>query len=103
IINRTYGDVLADERKYDDAIRQYQKTLELDPNFPTGHYFLARAYEAKGSYEEALKEYAASVQQDPVLAATMVRATDVYKKSGWKAYVQFILDQLMAKNSGRKF
>ena len=103
IINRTYGDVLADQRKFDEAIQQYQKTLELDPNFPTGHFFLARAYEAKGSYDEAVKEYAASSQLDPVLAGTMDKATDVYKKSGWKAYVQFNLEQLVEKAPNRKF
>jgi tetratricopeptide (TPR) repeat protein len=103
IINRTYGDVLTDGRKFDEAIQQYQKTLALDPNFPTGHYFLARAYEAKGSYDEAVKEYAASSQLDPVLAGTMDKATEVYKKSGWKAYVQFNLEQLVENAPNRRF
>ena len=103
IINRTYGDVLADARKLDEAIQQYHKTLELDPNFPTGHYFLARAYEAKGSYDEAVKEYDASSRHDPVLAGTLDKANDIYKKSGWKAYVQFILEQLVNNNGTRKF
>jgi tetratricopeptide (TPR) repeat protein len=103
IINRTLGDILADQRKLDEAIQQYQKTLELDPNFPTAHYFLARAYEAKGSYDEAVKEYDASSRHDPVLAGTLDTANDIYKKSGWKAYVQFILEQLVNNNGTRKF
>jgi len=103
IINRTYGDVLSDERKLDEAIQQYHKTLELDPNFPTAHYFLARAYEAKGSYDEAVKEYDAASRHDPVLAGTLDKANDIYKKSGWKAYVQFILEQLANNNGTRKF
>jgi serine/threonine-protein kinase len=103
IINRTYGDVLSDERKLDEAIQQYQKTLELDPNFPTAHYFLARAYEAKGSYDEAVKEYDAASRHDPVLASALDKANEIYKKSGWKAYVQFILEQLVNNNGTRKF
>jgi len=103
IINRTYGDALTDGGKLDEAIQQYHKTLELDPNFPTGHYFLGRAYEAKGSYDEAVKEYAASSQLDPVLAGTMDKASDVYRKSGWKAYVQYTLEQLVEKSPNRKF
>jgi serine/threonine-protein kinase len=103
IINRTYGDVLADARKLDEAIHQYQKTLELDPNLPSGHYFLGRAYEAKGSYDEAVKEYVASAHLDPTLAGTMDAASEVYKKSGWQAYVQFCLEQLVEKSSQRRF
>ncbi|HEV8428566.1 MAG TPA: hypothetical protein VGQ41_11760 [Pyrinomonadaceae bacterium] len=26
--------------KYDEGIEQYKRTIELDPNFPTAHYFL---------------------------------------------------------------
>lgn len=96
IMNRIYADVLVDGRKLDEAIQQYQKTLELDPNFPTTHYFLARAYEAKGMYDEAVKEYTRASALGTVLADVMVKANEVYRKSGWKAYVQFNLDQLVA-------
>jgi serine/threonine-protein kinase len=95
IMNRIYADTLVDGRKLDEAIQQYQKTLELDPNFPTTHYFLGRAYEAKGMYDEAVKEYTRASALGTVLADVMAKANEVYKKSGWKAYVQFNLDQLV--------
>jgi tetratricopeptide (TPR) repeat protein len=62
IINRIYADFLMDARRYDDAIEQYRKTLDLDPNFPTTHFFLGRAYEAKGMYDEAVHEYSESAK-----------------------------------------
>jgi tetratricopeptide (TPR) repeat protein len=57
IINRIHADILMDARRFDEAIQQYHRTLELDPNFPTAHYFLARGYEAKGMYDQAVEEY----------------------------------------------
>lgn len=103
IMNRVYGDILADGRMYDEAIQQYQKTLALDPNFPSAHYFLGRAYEAKGMYDEAVKEYTLSSQLGTVMSGMMDKANDIYKKSGWKAYMQFNLEQLVEKAPNRRF
>jgi tetratricopeptide (TPR) repeat protein len=103
IMNRIYADILVDGRKLDEAIPQYKRTLELDPNFPTAHYFLARAYEAKGMYDEAVKEYSAASQLGIAMASVVDKANDVYKKSGWKAYLQFNVEQLVEKASDRRF
>ena len=43
-------------REYDRAIKQFRKTLEMDPNFSMAHFRLALAYEQKGLYEEAVAE-----------------------------------------------
>ena len=56
IINTTVGGVFLDARQYDQAITQYKKTLEIDPNFPLAHEYLALAYGGKGRYEEAVTE-----------------------------------------------
>ena len=103
IMNRIYADILVDGRKYDEAIRQYQKVIDLDPNFPTAHYFLGRAYEAKGMYDDAVKSYTRSSELGTVLKDVLVKTNDVYKKSGWKAYVQFNLDQLVVNAPERRF
>jgi serine/threonine-protein kinase len=103
IMNRIYADILVDGRKYDEAIRQYQRAIDLDPNFPTSHYFLGRAYEAKGMYDDAVKSYTRSAELGAVLKDVLVKTNDVYKKSGWKAYVQFNLDQLVVNAPQRRF
>jgi len=102
IMNRIYGDILVDGRRFDEAIQQYQKTLELEPNFPTAHYFLARAYEAKGMHDEAVQEYTVSAQLGTVMAELMAKGSEVYKKSGWNAYVQYNLEQLVEKAPSRR-
>lgn len=47
-------------RRYDDAIAEAHKLLELDPDFPV-HNVLAEAFWQKGMYEEALAEYRKAV------------------------------------------
>jgi serine/threonine protein kinase len=44
-------------RRYDLAIEQYRKTLEMEPDFPVAHIWLGRAYEQKGMYREAVAAY----------------------------------------------
>lgn len=103
IMNRTYADILVDGRKYDEGIEQYKRTIELDPNFPTAHYFLGRAYEAKGMYDDAVREYTRSSELGTVLKDVLAKTNEVYKKSGWKAYVQYNLDQLVENSPTRRF
>ncbi len=56
IINTNVGWVLYFARLYDQAIEQFRKTLELDPNFVGAHWKLRQVYEKKGMYEEAIVE-----------------------------------------------
>ena len=47
-ISTTVGANLLSARQYDQAIEQFKKTIEMDPNFPAAHAQIARAYERKG-------------------------------------------------------
>ena len=40
--------------RYDEAIEQLQKTLELEPDFSLAHWDLSENYYYKGMYEESL-------------------------------------------------
>ncbi len=44
------------DRRYDQAIDQLQRTLDLDANFIMAHYGLALAYNESGKYSEAILE-----------------------------------------------
>ena len=92
IMNRIYADILLDQRRFDEAIDQYQKTVELEPNFPTTHFFLGRAYEAKGMYDEAVSAYNKSATLSGFPAEGLAKMNEAYAKSGWKGYVQGVLD-----------
>ncbi|MDQ2974275.1 MAG: tetratricopeptide repeat protein [Acidobacteriota bacterium] len=45
------------EGRYDQAIKQYQRALELDENFMRTHLRLGLAYVGQGRFQEALAEY----------------------------------------------
>jgi TolB-like protein/Tfp pilus assembly protein PilF len=55
-VNTALAYVLHYARDYDRAIEQGLRTIELDPAFPTAHFFLALTYMQKGLLVEALAE-----------------------------------------------
>jgi serine/threonine-protein kinase len=57
IISANSGLYLFFARKFDEAIGQYQKTLEIDPRFAVAHYYLGLAYVEKKEYERAVAEF----------------------------------------------
>jgi len=56
-INADLCQVLYFSRKYDQAINQCLKTLEMDPGFLNAHFYLYDAYTAKEMYDEAVNEF----------------------------------------------
>ncbi|MBD0295546.1 MAG: tetratricopeptide repeat protein [Flavisolibacter sp.] len=56
-INFNIGGRFYDARRFDEAIAQFKKVLEMEPNHPLTHLVLARTYDAKGLYPEAIAEY----------------------------------------------
>src|SRR6185503_943680 len=95
IINLSYGDILIDARRFDEGIEQYQKTIDLDPNFWFSYLFLGRADEGKGTYDQAVDAYAKAFNMVP--AESLNELKEIYRKSGWKAYLRAVLDGLTTK------
>ncbi|HVO75697.1 MAG TPA: adenylate/guanylate cyclase domain-containing protein [Ignavibacteriaceae bacterium] len=56
-ISSDAGLTLYFSRKYDESIRQFQKTLEEDPNFVLAYIPLGAAYTQKKMYKEAIRAY----------------------------------------------
>jgi DNA-binding winged helix-turn-helix (wHTH) protein/TolB-like protein/Tfp pilus assembly protein PilF len=56
IISTDIGKMFFFNRQQDKAIEQLQKTLEMEPDFPIAHLFLAMAYEQKGMHANAIGE-----------------------------------------------
>ncbi len=56
IINTNLGFTLFLARRYDQAIEQYRKALDLDARFSTPHFRLIEAYEQNGMFAEAIEE-----------------------------------------------
>jgi TolB-like protein/Flp pilus assembly protein TadD len=83
-------------RDYDQAIEQFQKTLELDQNFPAARNFLPAAYEQKGMYNEAIVEFKKSIPLTAAAESTLSKAGlgHVYALTGKKSEARLLLDDL---------
>jgi tetratricopeptide (TPR) repeat protein len=57
VINRDCGWVTYWARQYDQSIKHYFRTFELEPHFYIAHYFLGEVYEQKGDSERAIAEF----------------------------------------------
>ena len=83
VVNADNGLTLYFARRYDEAIEQYLKTLEIDPTFILANIPLAGAYEQKKMYPEAIDKlqiltvglsYASIRHPIPILALGYVYA-----------------------------
>ena len=80
-------------RRFDEAIAQCYKILELDPNFSLGHMWLGRAYQAKGMNSEAIAELRQAHELQPANPLYLALLGSVYGVSGKTAEAQKIIDQ----------
>jgi tetratricopeptide (TPR) repeat protein len=71
-------------RRYDEAIDQLKKTLEINPGFPLTHEDLGLAYLRKGLFKEAIEEF--EKNKSPLLvyayqaSGNRVEALGIYEK-----------------------
>src|SRR2546430_14357481 len=59
----------ARQKSWDEAIGNYRKALELEPNDPLTHYNLALALKYKGDAAQAVEEFEAALHLKPKWAA----------------------------------
>ncbi len=64
IINSNAAQFRFFARRYDEAIERYQKTIELDPNFPGAHSGLGNVYWQKGMCKEWAAETSRALALD---------------------------------------
>lgn len=97
-INFEVGLAFYFSRNYDQAIDQFQKTMELDANFPPPHALLGSAYEQKGMFEEAIAAFQRAITVTPQRGIARAQAiaglAHTYATSGRKTEARKILAEL---------
>jgi TolB-like protein len=85
-VNEWLGQALYHARRYDDALRQIRRTLEMFPNRESRLYGgIANVYEQKKMFAEA---FAARQQLDTLAKCPCVTPLDeAYKRAGWRGYL----------------
>ena len=56
------------EGRYDEAIKEYTKAIELDPNYAIAYAERGQAYFKLGQYDLAIPDTAKAIELDPNLA-----------------------------------
>jgi tetratricopeptide (TPR) repeat protein len=79
------GQVLYHARRYDDALRENRRGLEMHPDKGDFYWAMADVYEQKKMFAEAFaaRQQALSLARDPRVTAL----GEAYKRSGYKGYL----------------
>jgi tetratricopeptide (TPR) repeat protein len=56
-IKKNIGHVFYIKRQFREALQQYRKALDLEPNYPAAHDTMGHAYRALGDYTNAIDEF----------------------------------------------
>lgn len=88
-------------RRFDEAIEQCKKTLELDPRFTPVHGTLGHVYAAKGMYREALAEYEENLALSGGSPVSMAFVGYAHARLGQRSYAFRVADQLRAASKQR--
>jgi serine/threonine protein kinase/tetratricopeptide (TPR) repeat protein len=94
IIGSTVGQGLYYARRYDQAIEQLGKSLEMDPNFYFSRSFLGMAYEQVARHEEAIAEFQKALSLSGGKAGALGALGHAYAVSGKRAEAQKTLAEL---------
>jgi TolB-like protein/Tfp pilus assembly protein PilF len=100
IINANLGWAYIHARRFDEAIAQLRKTVEMEGGFYFARYSLAMALELKGSISEAIAEYqrAIALNDDPFPLALLGH---LYARIGRRDEALQILEQLRERRRQR--
>lgn len=101
IINSDLGKMYFFTRQSDHAIHQLKKTIEMDPQFPVAHLFLALAYKQKGMMTDAIAELEREEHVPSSRAVFKFVLAYFYAETGRRAEALRILDELQEPRPGR--
>jgi TolB-like protein len=92
-INDFLGMTLYYARRYDDALRQFHRGLEMHPDRVEFHEGIANVYEQKKMFAEAFaqRQQVLSLNKDTQTAAALEQA---YKRSGYRGYLGKMIQSL---------
>ena len=65
VVYNNRGTAYFNKEGYDQAIQNYDKAIELNPNFAEAYNNRGNAYEDKGEYDQAIQDYNKAIELDP--------------------------------------
>ena len=90
--NRNLGSALYYARRYDEAVEQFQKAIELNPSFPVVYNWLGWLYAARQMDDEAVSWELKHTEVGGGNPARLAESQEFVKKYGSRAYWRKELD-----------
>ena len=97
LVNTFRGVVLEDARKYDQAIDQFNKTLEMYPNASNARFWLMSCYEREGKYNESVAENLKNKEMTGTSREILAQLRDAYAKDGVRGWWRKELETAQAQ------
>ena len=98
IINEDVAHLLYFARRYDEAIEQSRRVLEMDPTLAAAHATAGLAYLGKQQYSESVAELETAVRLSGGEPGTMAVLGMAYAQAGRAASARKILEQLTTEH-----
>jgi superkiller protein 3 len=76
------GNAYSAQGKLDEAVREYQEALRINPNLAEAHNNLGLAYSDQGKLDEAVRECQEALKINPNLAAAHLNLGLAYSRQG---------------------
>jgi RNA polymerase sigma factor (sigma-70 family) len=76
------GRVFLSRGVYDEAIAEFNRALQLNPQAAPAYFSRGRAYKLKGNYEQAAADYTQAIQLNPAAVAAYVNRGQIYNTEG---------------------
>ena len=73
-------------RRFDEAIAQYNRVIELDANSPLDYRDLGSCYYAKGENDKALEAWVKAAAVSGMSGPDIEKMKNTYKTSGWPGF-----------------
>ena len=68
--------------KYEDAVKSYQRAIEIRPDYAPAYFHMANSYKNEGEYENAIKSYESAVRVKPDFSEAYFNMANTLKKLG---------------------
>lgn len=91
--HRIYGQILYYARRYDEAVVELKRTVEMDADFNNAYEFLISSYRLKGDETEAFEWFARSRTQSGDKPEEIQSWKMIYAKLGWRGIFERQLEQ----------